>query len=364
MSKFKAGVEVLESLFDTVKQTFDEFDPRYDKRAGEQQRLQDLIVEKAYGPQINAPTMKLSDLEGRDFITTYSDRSDANGVIQSINGVELASEQPLLGGQDFMFLNPGSVWAAGRNPSKDIMKAAGGDDVYYIPHRMAPQGSDYSSMTGGTMIRYAQSNMDKATRKQFDAVIREIDDSWSGLDSDDAVASFQAMSDKKRKAIKNAMDVHFRNRGGLNIGEARLSVADPRQVNARESGIMNVGRIDGSRDIEMIDHPDYPYGIPGEGVGTLDDQPMTIFDLLPDARIGEDQRRIGDAVDSLNPARPDIRALQMGPKRGTITPEILKKLQDRGVDVGNIDPSLLALLGLGTSSLFAAPLLVEELMEE
>ena len=41
-----------------------------------------------------------------------------------------------------------------------------------------------------------------------------------------------------------------------------------------------------------------------------------------------------------------------------------QRLQDRGVDVGNIDPSLLALLGLGTSSLFAAPLLVEELMEE
>jgi hypothetical protein len=219
-------------------------------------------------------------------------------------------------------------------------------------------------MTGGTMIRYAQSNMDRATMKQFDSVMREINPKWPGLSSENAVNAFQAMPDKHRKAIKSAMDVQFRNRGGLNIGEARLAASDPRQVNARETGIMNVGEIHGGKPIVDVDHPDYPAGLQGEGLGTLEDQPMTVFDLLPDARIGLDQRRVGDAVDPLNPSRADIRALQMKPYRGTITPEILKKLQDRGVDVGNIDPSLLALLGLGTSSLFAAPLLVEELMEE
>jgi hypothetical protein len=360
MSKAKLAT----NLFDYVKQTFDEFDPRYDKRVGEQQRLQDLIVEKVYDQQVNAPTLKLSDLEGRDFITTYSDRTDAGGVIQSINGVELASEQPLLGGQDYMFLNPGKVWASAETPSNAILKAAGGDDVMYLPHRMAPTGSDFSSMTGGTMIRYAQSNMDKATMKQFDSVMKGINPTWPGLSSDKAVDAFQAMPDTHRKAIKNAMDVQFRNRGGLNIGEARLSIADPRQVNARESGIMNVGKIHGNKPLEMVDHPDYPYGVQGEGVGTLEDQPMTIFDLLPDARIGEDQRLVGETVDPLNPSRADIRALQMKPYRGTITPEILKKLQDRGVDVGNIDPALLAVLAAGSTSLFAAPLLVEELMEE
>ena len=41
---------------------FDEFDPRFDKRVKEQERLQDLIVEKVYDQQVNAPTMKLSDL--------------------------------------------------------------------------------------------------------------------------------------------------------------------------------------------------------------------------------------------------------------------------------------------------------------
>ena len=351
------------SLFNAAKQSFDEFDPRFDKRVQEQQRLQDLVVEKMYAPQPEIPQLKLSDLEGRDFITTYSDRTDAGGAIQSINGVELASEQPLRGGQDYMFHNP-EVWASAKTPSNAILKAAGGDNVLYMPHRMAPTGSDFSSMTGGTMIRYAQSNMDKATMKQFDSVMREVNPTWPGLASDDAVKAYQAMPDTHRKAIHSAMDVQFRNRGGLNIGEARLSIADPRQVNARESGIMNVGEIHGSKPLVEVDHPDYPYGVQGEGLGTLEDQPMTIFDLLPDARIGADQRRVGDTVDTLNPSAADVRALQMKPYRGTITPEILQKLQDRGVDVGNIDPALLTLLGLGSTSLFAAPLLVDELMEE
>ena len=358
------AVKLGRSLFDVVKQGFDEFDPRFDKRVKEQERLQDLIVEKVYDQQVNAPTMKLSDLEGRDFITTYSDRTDAGGSIVGINGVELASEQPLLGGQDYMFLNPGKVWASAKTPSNAILKAAEGDDVLYLPHRMAPTGSDFSSMTGGTMIRYAQSNMDPSTMKQFDAVMSDINPTWPGLSSDKAVEAFQAMPDTHRKAIKSAMDVQFRNRGGLNIGEARLSIADPRQVNAREGGIMNVGEIHGGKPLVEVDHPDYPYGVQGEGIGTLEDQPMTIFDLLPDARLGEEQRLVSEAVDPMNPSRADIRALQMKPYRGTITPEILQKLQDRGVDVGNIDPALLAVLAAGSTSLFAAPLLVEELMEE
>lgn len=353
------------SLFSVVKQGFDEFDPRFDKRANEQQRLQDLIVEKAYAPSPDVQQLKLSDLEGRDFITSMSDRTDAGGVIQRINGVELASEQPLLGGQDFMFWNPGKVWASQKGAVTKNMNAANGDDVIFIPWRMAPTGSDFSSMTGGTMIRYAQSNMDRATAKQFDAVMKTINPTWPGLSSDKAVEAFQAMPDTHRKAIKSAMDVQFRNRGGLNIGEARLSIADPRQTNAREAGIMNVGELHGSKPVIVDDmHPDYSHNMPGQGLGELEDQPMTIFDLIPDSRIGADQRRVGDAVDPMNPSRADIRALQMGPQRGTITPEILKKLQDRGVDVGNIDPALLAVLAAGSTSLFAAPLLVEELMEE
>ena len=346
------------SLFNVVKQGFDEFDPRYDKRKGEQQRLQDLIVEKAYGPQQDIPQVKLSDYEGRDFMTTYADRTDAGGEIVGINGVPLRAPQPLLGGQGFMFNNPGFVWTSGWTPSKAMLDAAGGKNMIYLPHHMAPQGGDFSHMTGGTMIRYAQSNMDRSTMKAFDNAISEINPTWPGLDSDDAVEVFQNMPEKHRKAINNAMDVQFRNRGGLNIGEARLSVSDPNQLNVKQGGIMNVGEIHGDKPLVEIDHPDYPAGMQGEGLGQLPlDQNMTIFDMLPDARIGANQRRVGDAVDPLNPADNDIRALQMKPYVGTITPEILKKLSDRGVDVGSIDPALLAALAAGSAGVAGGSLM-------
>lgn len=90
------------------------------------------------------------------------------------------------------------------------------------------------------------------------------------------------------------------------------------------------------------------------------DQPMTIFDLIPDARLGEKQRHVGTTVDPVNPTSNDLRALQMKPYTGTITPEILKRLQDRGVDVGNIDPTLLAAMGLASAGAAGGSLLFGE----
>ena len=54
--------------------------------------------------------------------------------------------------------------------------------------------------------------------------------------------------------------------------------------------------------------------------------------------------------DPLNPRATDLRALQMKPYKGTITPEALEALQKRGVDVGNIDPKLLGAMGLTSAA--------------
>lgn len=45
-------------------------------------------------------------------------------------------------------------------------------------------------------------------------------------------------------------------------------------------------------------------------------------------------------------------------KTGTITPEILEALQKRGVDVGNIDPKLLATMGLASTAAVGGSLLM------
>ena len=132
-----------------------------------------------------------------------------------------------------MFSNPGKVWASAKTPSNAILKAAEGDDVLYIPHRMAPTGSDFSSMTGGTMIRYAQSNMDPSTIKQFDAVMSDINPTWPGLSATRPSRRSRPCLTPTERQSRAPWTLQFRNQGGLNIGEARLSIADPRQVNAR-----------------------------------------------------------------------------------------------------------------------------------
>ena len=331
-----------------VREIRDGFDPRFDPRKREADRINSLLTEKVTSDAPEIPRVPLSSLEGRDFITSMSDRTDAGGALRSINGVELETPLMLRGGQDYMFENPGKVWASGKTPVTQIMNAAGGEDILYMPWRMAPTGGDFSNMTGEAMLSYAQANMDSGTKKALDQMISAEVPYWPGINSDEAIEMWPTLSADMRKKLKNDMDVKFRDRGGLSIGEARLSVTDPRQINARDGGIMNIGEIHGSKPrITDNDHPSYPDAVPGEGIGYTD-QDVGIFELLPDV---VKERGIPDP---LNPRATDLRALQMKPYKGTVTPEALEALQKRGVDVGNIDPKLLTTMGLTSAAAVAA----------
>jgi hypothetical protein len=156
--------------------------------------------------------------------------------------------------------------------------------------------------------------------------------------------------------MDKVMDKQFRDSGGLSLPEARLANTDPRQVNAREGGLMNVGEVFGDQPIvRNNDHPSYPNAVPGRGIGKLDED-IGVFELLPE-KVKE--RAIPDPLNprSSGPRGRDTRVLEVKPYRGTITPEILQKLSDRGVDVGNIDPALLAALGLASAGAAGGSLL-------
>ena len=145
-------VTSLDNLFGYLVRQFDEFDPRFDKRVGEQEKLRNLQVGKELTNDPNAvPTIMLSDLEGQDFITSMSDRTEAHGTLLDINGVPLNRPVQQRGGQGFMFDNPGLVWASGTNPVNQIMDAARGQRVNYMPWGMAPTGGDFATSTGETM---------------------------------------------------------------------------------------------------------------------------------------------------------------------------------------------------------------------
>lgn len=335
-------------------------DPRYDKRVGSRDRMAQLTPGfESRGTIEDVPRISLSSLEGRDFITSMSDRTRGGGLLQAINDVELAYPINLQGGQDFMMENPGMVWASAHTPVHQIMREAGGENMLYLPFRMAPTGGDFAKMTGETMISYASANMAPTIKKEFDSAIRNyvtkgkrvkdektgesrlVGDGlsikgWRGVDNPESIEAWRNTPDSVRKELMDMMDKRFRNKGGLAIGEARLAVSDPLQVGARDAGIQNVGEVFGGGDIIVKSgHPSYPYGVPGQGLGRLDEQPMSIFDLLPDARLGKEQRRVGDTVDPVNPSANDIRALQMKPYRGRIDEATLRRLEDRGVNVNS-----------------------------
>jgi hypothetical protein len=305
---------------------FGAFDPRYDPRVQEQARMQALVRDVQLNPNAaNAPTVSLDQFAGRPFITSMADRTAAGGKLMGINNVQFNRPVDFLGGQDFMFNNPGQVWASAPGPVRQILNAAQeikqttGQNPIYIPWRMAPTGGDFAQMTGETMLSYADSAMGKMQKKSLDRSIKKFIPDWSGVSDPASVEQFRAAPDRTRKAIKAMMDRDFRNEGGLNIGSARLAVSDPMQLAAQEGGLQNVGEIFAGRSLIQSPHPAYPGGVPGKGIGTLAED-INVFQLLPDVV------KARGIPDPMNPRPSDLRAMQMKPYSGLITDELLKSL--------------------------------------
>ena len=310
----------------TVVSKVKDFDPKFDPRVGEQERLKNLttVIEGQRTPA--QQKLSLVDFEGRPFITSMSDRTAAGGELVKINDVVLNRPVGLLGGQDYMFNNPGQVWASAQAPTKSILELAKdlkdttGQNPLYLPWRMTPSGGDFANMTYETMLNYAESALSKTDKKALNKTIKEFIPDWKGIDSRESIQQFRDAPDTVRKAVMNEMDVKFRDAGGLNIGEARLAVADPKQLNAPTLDVMNIGEI--FADAPMImqsGHPAYLRGVPGQGLGIID-QPRTVFELLPQVV------RERGIVDPKNFSQADRRAMEMKPYGGIINEELLRSL--------------------------------------
>lgn len=303
------------------------FDPRFDPRKLEQERLKNLKTTIVPIQNYNVPEVSLANYEGYPFITSMADRT-RTGLLTDIDGVLLNRPVELQGGQPYMFENPGQVWASGRKPATDIyelaaeLKSGTKKDPLFLPFVMSPSGSDFANMTGETMLAYAQSAMSKGTKSALDSRIKKqfIPD-WKGIDDPASIDQFKKLSDKKRKSMKKQLlDKEFRNEGGLSIGEARLAIADPAQLMSKDASIMNVGQVFPDRPMIMQSgHSSYPLGVPGQGLGVSKDK-FNIFQLL------KDYSNSRGVVDPTNPSRPDIRTLEMKPYGGLLTADVLKSL--------------------------------------
>lgn len=298
------------------------FDARYDPRKLEQEKLKNLIASIDV-PENEVKKISLADYEGFPFVTSMSDRTNV-GRLESINDVPVGTE--MQGGQDYMFNNPGQVWASAKGPASQILKLSQmlrdftGKDPLYMPWRMSPTGGDFANMTGETMLRYMSNNMSKKDQRAVNKSIKRFIPGFKGIGSEEGVDQFRNSTDATRKSLKSLLDRDFRGEGGLSIGQARLAVSDPNQLLAPESGLQNVGQVFAKDPlIQHSGHRAYPKAVPGQGLGVLD-RDLMAFELLPNAvaERGIKNPRL--------PSKEDIRALQMKPYGGIITSELLKAL--------------------------------------
>ena len=310
------------------------FDPRFDPRVKEQERIASSQFRYTESPKVEIPEISIYDLEGKPFILGMADRTAAGRSLTGIDDVTFDAPVDLRGGQDYMFYNPGQVWASDKGPVSAMLNSAaqmspasmlGGvvENPLFLPFRMAPSGGDYSTMVTDAMLSYARSNMNKKTIREANKDIKAIYPDFKGIENPESMQQLYGAGGDVRKAVQQLLDIKYRDRGGINIGQARLSATDPSQYRAMDVGLGNVGVIEPQRPrFAVSGHPTYEQGIPGYGLGALKERDISAFDLLPDLV----QQR---GVNINNPDPKDIYTLRLGVRGGRITESALRGIEAR-----------------------------------
>jgi hypothetical protein len=309
------------------------FDPRFDPRVKEQERIAESQF-RVEGAPPQPKEISIFDLEGQPFILGMADRTSGSGRLLGIDDVDFDIPVENFGGQDYMFRNPGLLWASDKGPVSAMMNRAsamspasmlGGkiEDPLFLPFRMAPSGGDFATMTTDVMLTYARNNMTKKAIRSANKDIKAIFPSFRGVEDPTSMQQLAGASGNVRKAVQQILDKKYRTEGGLNLGQARLAVTDPNQYTAMDLGLGNVGRINAtSSPIADSMHPTYSRAIPGEGLGVLKEKDISAFELLPELV----QSR-GVTID--NPAATEIYNLRMGVRSGRITESALRNIEAR-----------------------------------
>lgn len=292
------------------------------------------------------PMISIEELEGMPYVTSMSDRTAAGGELLGVKGSIYDKPIDLRGGQDYMFDpgNEGAVWASAQGPvsgiqwmAQDLYRQTGKNPLY-LPWRMSPTGSDFSTMTTETLLTHARNNLAKSDINKANKQIKQIFPEFKGIENPESIEQLSQMSGDQRKGINQIMDRDYREKGGLSLPEARIAITDPGQYTAPDARLQNVGLIHATDPAFASTHPAYPVNVPGQGLGQLVEE-VTPFDLNPEyaAKKGVE--------DPLNPERPAIRSLEMMNREGSsgiITDKVIEAIKAR--QGGFISPVQLATL--------------------
>jgi hypothetical protein len=375
------------AVYQVVRKIADtSFDPRFLKnyvkpRAGETEAMMDMRLGLSEDRIGDIPEVSITDLEGKPFIASMSDRTHAGQTLEGINDVKFDEPIDLQGGHDHM-IDPRSeeLWAAegkvleNKKGSGFYQRAQGlGEDPLLMTFNMAPSGADQTTQLLESMLKYSSQKMEPSDIASLNDEIRAVFPDFLGVENPESVAQIKSLSGEARKQIVPKID-KYRDKGALSIGQARLAVTDPKQLNVREGDIRAVGEIDTAGGVYSSSHDTYQAGFGGEGLGHLKESGITPFDLLDPEVV----KRVRPDIDLDNLTASDIRALTMNHEiqQGMITEDTLRRLEAAGrlddspvdADViepvyqaiqdsikyqgGNIDPKVLT--GLGLSSATAA----------
>ena len=304
-SKFDITSPIFRELYNLVtRKVPEEAIPKFAGPKWEQERLRETIATHL-DTQPEIPQISIFDLEGEPFVMYPYDRAASGTTIVNINGVDLKVPVDLLGGQGYMFDNPGQLGASGQSQVSAILAKAAAmkkkykKDPIFLPRRMGTAGVDFSHMPAEAMVSFLQSALGKGDRKSADKIIRQTLPEFKGLGSKKGLQQIRDMAGEKRKILMQDLHKTIGKEGaGLTAGEARFLITDPRQSTASVGGLQAIGRFDLSGKGGMIEessHPSYPKGFVGEGEGELAERNIPGFALLP-----EEAKKYG-VTDIMNP---------------------------------------------------------------
>ena len=307
-------------------------DPRIENRKGELGKIADLKVELAPRVTDPAPEVSIFDYEGHPYITSMSDLAAAGDDITAINDVRFRVPFSRRGGQDYMFDNPGSVWASERKPAErhvelaDQLQQMTGKDVLFMPWTMGPNAVKFSHMPRGVQYSYADAALDGADRSALASEIQSILPNWRGFEDPDSAEIFMTATGKARGALNKTMD-KYRDRSGLGMGEAIYASTDLDQMNTPLTTLRNVGIIDPKFGASPSSHASYSFSVPGRGEGRLKEN-IGALGLSPDVMAALKYETPFDFPVGVTPGtKSPLRAMQMKPQGGILDYQTLRFLE-------------------------------------
>lgn len=309
------------------------------------------LYEEKKGVQ-QPPELSVENLIGRPFITSMADRTAAMRRLLGVNNTIFDTPVELLGGQDFMFdpTTQNLVWASEPGVVSNLRNMARvladkyGTNPLYLPFRMGGSGSDFSTMTGETMMRYAADNMSKRDIASANKALQGSlpwKEKFAGIETPLGVEQYRNLPGKYRVDFARMLG-NMAPQGGLTIGQTRLLIADPRQIDAPKFAVQNVGEIDPYAETVLgSGHPSFFGGLQGRGLGTLAEPDINVMELLPELakrfRVTEPDLFSGSPT-KLTPEEAAIHGasrmdpgylLRTVPQSGVIDEEVVEELLRR-----------------------------------